>query len=254
MQLQWELFQARLWLQDFMRDSYVALTMCKPAGGKLLGAISHVIPATAKGMATIPEEKKVDYFQAHNITAGIKEFENVFAAELQALDTYFISQKAIYSTPDLIERADYSFPEEIRKVLPDEAKLDIRQAGRCLAFDLPTAAGFHILRAVETAIRLYYNVVTKGTASPKTRNWGVYIRVLRKHGADPKIVSVLDQIRDMHRNPVIHPEVFLSIDEATVLFGVAQSAIVAMAIDIQKRQPKAPAPGLPPLPQRGGTV
>ena len=40
-------------------------------------------------------------------------------------------------------------PQETRKNLDDAVIGDIREAGRCLVFDLPTAAGFHVLRAIE---------------------------------------------------------------------------------------------------------
>lgn len=43
-----------------------------------------------------------------------------------------------------------------------------------------------------------------------------------------KILNILDQIRDLHRNPLAH-EVFLEMDEAVELFDTAKSAITAMA-------------------------
>jgi len=47
---------------------------------------------------------------------------------------------------------------------------------------------------------------------------------------DERTVSVLDQIRRLHRNPVAH-DVFLDIDEAVDLFDIAKSAITAMVRD-----------------------
>jgi hypothetical protein len=114
--------------------------------------------------------------------------------------------------------------------LQEPTKLDIRQAGRCLAFELPTAAGFHIMRATESILRDYY--VAHVGKKPKTRNWGKYIADLKTSSANPKTVAVLDQIRTLHRNPTIHPEVVLSGSEAQTLFGIAQSAITAMIEDM----------------------
>ena len=105
-----------------------------------------------------------------------------------------------------------------------------------MAFDLPTSAAFHILRATEALITEYYGVVVGYKPKMKSRNWERYIEHLRKHGGNPKILLALDQIREMHRNPIIHPEDFLSDDEAVTLFGVAQGVIVAMAVDIEKRK------------------
>ena len=80
------------------------------------------------------------------------------------------------------------------------------------------------------------------------RNWGAYIKNLRKCGADEKIVTILEQIKDMHRNPVIHPERRLDNDEALSLVGIVESAISAMVRDMKMRKlgPPLPLPA-PPL-------
>jgi len=36
-----------------------------------------------------------------------------------------------------IEHVDHTFDEDVRAILPENAKHDICQAGRCLAFDYP---------------------------------------------------------------------------------------------------------------------
>jgi hypothetical protein len=154
----------------------------------------------------------------------------VLNTELGQLDTYFVSRTGIYSTPELIERADEQFAPNIRERFPESTRLDIRQAGRCLAFELPTAAGFHIMRATESILREYYDIYVG--KKPKTRNWGRYIADLKRTKANPKTVAVIDQIRDLHRNPTIHPETVLSSSEALILFGIAQSAIIAMMEDM----------------------
>ena len=113
-----------------------------------------------------------------------------------------------------------------------------------MAFDLPSATGFHIIRAVEAVIRKYYSVIVKQPVKPKMRNWGTYIRVLSKSGGDPKILAILDQLREMHRNPIMHPQVVLTMTEAEGLFGIAQSAILSMMADIEKHQ-QLPLPAVP---------
>lgn len=51
--------------------------------------------------------------------------------------------------------------------------------------------------------------------------------------SDAKILNILDQIRNLHRNPLAH-EVFLTQDEAIELFDIAKGAITAMASAILK--------------------
>jgi len=63
---------------------------------------------------------------------------------------------------------------------------------------------------------------------------GPCIDGLKGAGADEKTVAVLDQIRSLHRNPLMHPEVFLTADEGLRLFDIAKSAISAMADQIKQ--------------------
>lgn len=153
---------------------------------------------------------------------------------------YLVDQKGAYLTADLIERAEIIFSERVRKELSEAAIQDVRQAGKALVLELPTAAGFHMLRATESVIRAYYKAVVGKL--PKSRNWGVYVKDLKAKGADAKVVGVIDQLRELHRNPLMHPEETLSEDEAIVIFGLAQSVIVAMVGDIVRRTSKPTAP------------
>ena len=68
------------------------------------------------------------------------------------------------------------------------------------------------------------------------KTWKKYTDALEKEGVDEKIINALDQMRTLHRNPISHPDENLSIDEAMVLVGLAQSAIVAMAADSKQRK------------------
>ena len=90
------------------------------------------------------------------------------------------------------------------------------------------------MRATESVIRLYYREVIG--SEPTDRNWGAYIRDLRTKGVDAKIVDPIDHLRDLHRNPLMHPEVVLTEDEAFTLVGMAQGIIVAMTGDIVARR------------------
>lgn len=84
-----------------------------------------------------------------DIIETAKKFEVVLLAELQTLAAYHVTQKGIYSTPDLIERAEQMLPPSVLAKMTDRMKSEIRESGRCLAFDSFTASGFHILRATE---------------------------------------------------------------------------------------------------------
>src|ERR1700722_18334325 len=119
---------------------------------------------------------------------------------------------------------------------PSLAVTDVKAAGRCLAFDLPTSAGFHIARAVETVLLQYFSVLN--IDRPDYKNLGRYIETLKDKGPtkgiDEKVIAALDQFRDLYRNPIMHPDVNLSADEALILFANAQSAISAIIRDMEK--------------------
>ena len=215
-------------------STFPTLSVCRAVAGELEAAIQAVI----ESFMAVPLEKRgepdatVDA-RINQTVDKARVFKTVLIAELQTLAAYHVTEKSIYSTAALIERAENVLPKYIRDELSPETREDINQAGRCLAFDLPTASGFHTWRAVETVLVSYSQDFG---ATPKRRDWGSYIAALKAVNADPKTLAILDQIRDLHRNPTMHPEVVLSIDEATGLFGIAPSAIVAMVTDILRHR------------------
>ena len=88
---------------------------------------------------------------------------------------------------------------------------------------------------------------------PEYKNLGRYIEALGKEGVkkgiDPKVIAALDQFRDLYRNPIMHPDVNLTLDEAQILFALAQSAISAVILDIIKLVTKEPTlPGVEAVP------
>jgi hypothetical protein len=228
-----KIYFAKVWLDWFLADRVVPIAFSKETGYNLSRALGKLVPGQLVEIPTDKLDYELSWQDAYAITNSLKEFQIVWQTELGKMDTYFISQKGIYSTSDLIERADNVLPAEIATKLPESIRGDLRQAGRCLAFDLATAAGFHVMRALEGVLRDFYCPAFVGE-KPKARNWNRYIQCLEDTNADRKILAILDQIRSLHRNPTIHPQEVLTINEAMTLFGIAQSAIVAMVEDASK--------------------
>lgn len=166
----------------------------------------------------------------------LEQFEALLADELdKRCPLYLVAKKGIFDTADLIDRAELMFTDEkLRALLPDQARDDFRQGGRCLAFEAPTAAGFHVLRAVEAVVKRYHEIAAKKPWSLTQRDWGRYIAELGKVGAPKRVIDLLIQIKDNYRNPLMHPEDNLDIHEAVSLLGLSQSAINAMLQEIAK--------------------
>jgi len=136
------------------------------------------------------------------------------------------------SSHSLVDTIETCFDSDSWKVIEVAAKREFEESGRCLALERYTSSGFHALRGVECVIRQY--IVKLSGTIPTKRDWGHYIEILKKNGAEPDLLAVLDNIRTLHRNPLMHPDDWLSIDEAVGIFTIAQTAIVRLATGIKK--------------------
>lgn len=186
-----------------------------------------------KNPAAFDMKKVVRSWEVAGIRSRASDLETVFANDLPGLDTYYVSRKGIYSTPDLIERAELAITDGLSREacdgFPHNVIKDFNQAGRCLAFELPTAAGFHTMRSVEAHVRLYWNMVRKPPEETREPEMAQCINELRASGENAKLMDILDHVRDLHRNALMHPEVFLEMPEALRLFDISKSAISAVA-------------------------
>jgi hypothetical protein len=175
-----------------------------------------------------PDDTVIDFVQAFTLSSAVSSFRTVLEAEFQTSALYLVTARRGYDIPTLLEQAEEIFPPELIKKVPD-VRFDLREAGKCIAFNLGTGAGFHLLRALETVICAYWHVVMKGAGLPENRNIGAYIREMEKAKVgDGKVLAALRQIKDFHRNSLMHPEETLDLDQAIALLGIVQSAIVAM--------------------------
>lgn len=208
----------------FLMDSSLlspAIRSSYETGQKLRSALKTLT-------ATTDWTKKLGMNEVYSVTSAAKDFQTIVRAELGISDAYFVSRKAAYDTLALVQNAEAMFspdlPSKVKEAIPE-----IREAGKCLAYELSTAAGFHLFRALELVLRSYWAVVAKGKPQPKQKNLGVYLDHLEKGNfGDKKVRATLKQIKDLHRNTLIHPEDVLQVDDAIGLFGIAQSAINAM--------------------------
>lgn len=229
-------------IQSFLADNIVTAPLSKNKAWELKAAVDKAMETVGAGQANSPPTTKLNA-DGYAISETAKQFEHVLAAELAQSETYVASQKGIFDTKSLVDNADAMFSGEVRIWLPQQSLTDIKNAGRCLAFELPTACGFHLMRGVETAIKHYYFILSGGEEFVEAeRSWMKYIKRLKDQGADGKVLSALDQMRELHRNPITHPEVDLTLDEALMLFGLSQSAIIAIVMDANKRSGNMPLP------------
>ena len=178
------------------------------------------------------DDGELQFLEVYQTNNALKELETILRAELSNADAYFVTRKAGYDSSLLVENAELIFPAALGLKVP-YAIADIRSAGRCLAFELSTAAGFHIFRAVETVLRSYWDAVANGAKCPDVKTIGNYASELEKSNfGDIKTREALKQLAKLHRNPLIHPEVSLELEEAVGLFGICYSCIASMLSQI----------------------
>jgi hypothetical protein len=58
--------------------------------------------------------------------------------------------------------------------------------------------------------------------------WKLIDELRNRNLVDAKVLAILDQVRQLHRNPLVH-KIFLEMDEAINLFDIAKGAMNAMA-------------------------
>lgn len=172
----------------------------------------------------------------------ISEFEHVFSAVCKNSETYFIEQKLGFDTGLLLHEADANIHQSVRPFVAKECIDEIREAGRCFALESYTACGFHTLRALEVVMSDYYKKVS---GKDKTfRSWHDYIEEFTKleksttrRGSkypSPKVAAMLDRMRQLDRNPLMHPRDSLDEMAADTLFKLGIVTISELAKDMRE--------------------
>jgi hypothetical protein len=184
------------------------------------------------------------------LQTNIAAFEAVLAAELSLIPLYVVSPKGGLVLSELIDSGYVCFPPDLWSKVP-EAIADVQEATKCVAFELCTAAGFHLHRANEAVLRVYFGMVANGVRPPRSGNMGDYLTVMEKHDlGEPKVRAALTQLKNLHRNPLMHPDQSLAdVDEAISLMGAVRSAMGEMLKTIPVRMLVGAALAVTPVPQ-----
>jgi hypothetical protein len=219
------LWNAHTQLETLISASVFAgsLRSCLPTAANLIRELAAVLARHTQDFDSTVEPHELVMIQHHS-----GQFRIAFLAELATLPSYFVTQKGSHDTLTLLDNPSRIFPATLANKVP-EAMFDVAAAGTALAYDMPTSCGFHAFRATEAVLRRYYTEVTGGQPQPKARNIAVYVNAMRQRKCgDERILSVISQLSSLHRNPLIHPEVVLTADEALAILGMAHSAVTVM--------------------------
>lgn len=173
-------------------------------------------------------DRKISFGELAAVNSHANQMISVMISELGVVPTYILTPKGSYDVNLLAENGERLFPEKLLQKVPD-ARPDTIEAGKALAFELPTACGFHAFRVLETVLKKYWDVVSDGSGRPSLETIGTFARELQKNSyGDCKVWETLQQIGKLHRNPLIHPEVMLTVEEAIGILGISCSVISMM--------------------------
>jgi len=220
------IFVAEGALMQLLYNSIYNLRTSVQAGENLLTILINLKDKVAN---QDDSEKDLDFTDTWPLQQSLGNFEQVLQAELALVPLYIVTPKKGFDTGLLIEAGRVIFPDDLAEKVP-AAISDVEQGTRCIAFALPTAAGFHFHRANESVLKRYWDAVSGGAGRPENNNMGVYLAAMDKQRiGDDRVKSSLRDLKDYHRNPLIHPEHSLeSIDEAVALMNAVQNSIVQM--------------------------
>jgi len=173
---------------------------------------------------------KLTAHEASKVRELMRTLENTFAAEARGHIAFVVTEKRI-DVEKLLSDVSSLLVPGVFDSMPEIAKYDFVEAGKCISFERPTAAAFHLLRATESVLRHFYCSIAKQKRVSGLL-WKPMVEHLKKRKKKPpeELLNHLDHIRNSFRNPTQHPEKIYDIQEAQDLF--------ALCIDVVNRMVK----------------
>jgi hypothetical protein len=185
---------------------------------------------------------EMNLWMLYNVRSKLERFRHVLAVECRKSETYFIEKVVGFDLPTLLHSAEENIHHTIRPCVPGPALNEIKEAGRCLALENYTASGFHTLRGLEVVIAAYYKAVSG--KDREFRSWHDYVEALEElakedDGVKPKypsskVAAMIDRMRELDRNPLMHPSDTLDEMAADGLFKLGIVTITELAKDLRE--------------------
>lgn len=172
-----------------------------------------------------PKEAVLTPAQAKQLSDGMGDVRKTLQAEIEVFESYLVTPKRL-DVNKLLKYPEQLLAPQVFNRLPALARFDISEAGKCIAFERPTAAAFHLLRATECALRTMCEKCVK-REKPQLM-WGTMVarlRGVRSLRGEQSLFNNLDDIRLTFRNPTQHPEKVYDIEEVQDLWGRCADAL-----------------------------
>ena len=177
----------------------------------------------------IDRNVKLSAEQANTLRMLMTRARDTLEAELIEQSVFLVTPKRV-DVKKLLENVSDLFPPNVYSLVPEIAQYDFSEAGRCIAFERPTAAAFHMLRGTEAMLRHFYSaLIRRKRVDPLL--WGPMVSDLRKRSRTKKYATLynnLDNIRTSYRNPTQHPDAIYDIHEVQDLWGLCTEVVSRM--------------------------
>lgn len=183
-------------------------------------------------LATLEQDALLDDSHEERLGTAMGHMWATVLAEASGVYAFVVSEKRL-PVDKLLEDPGCLLAPGIFRALSDAARLDLEQAARCIAYEVPTAAAFHLMRGTEAVLRDYYCAIVK---HKRLRNpmWGQMVAQLRTRKtrpSPPALLDHLDSIRVNFRNPTQHPDAIYDIHEVQTLWSLCIDVIERMVRD-----------------------
>jgi hypothetical protein len=221
-------------LKYLVSDAAVPLQRSKESAVKLHGSIQAMINGDPVTDAKQEYREPLNPFFTTPIKEDIDTFQIALSEELKSLPLFSVEGKGNLSTDRLVDGAADGYPASVIALLDTFTIREINEGGRCLAYAMPTACGFHILRAVEVGLKGYVLAATGTLPKLNNRNWGEYITQMTNAGASSDLIDLL-RILKTKRNPLMHPKDSLEMEDAIGIFCICQNAIETLISDVRAK-------------------
>ena len=182
-----------------------------------------------EALGQLPADHELTRQEALKLSTIMTDLDTTFRAEAAGNVAFIVTDKRI-DVNKLLSDVPALMAPGVFDALPEIAQYDFQEAGKCIAFELPTAAAFHIVRGTEGVLKQFYCSVVRRSRAELM--WGPMVESLgqRKSKRPPDaLLRNLDNIRVSYRNPTQHPDKIYDIQEVQDLFGVCVDVVNRMA-------------------------
>lgn len=196
------------------------LPMTARASGRLTAALHNLSGTDADHVLTLDEQDEVN--------DAVEELRLVLMVEAGGTFAHIVTDKR-WDVEKLTGDIGCLMAPGVFDALPEVAKTDFAEAGKCIAFARPTAAAFHLLRGTESVLRHFYLSVVRQKRM-KNPMWRAMTDAFGKRRKPPPaaLLNHLDNIREHYRNPTQHPEKIYDIEEAQDLLPLCAQVVGQM--------------------------